>query len=173
MSIPTTTTVYAFSGSLCRIHEFETADGLRYCVTIFSLDDYKHLHFPHDEYKCLMSKLYAHLSTQAILPTPTTINSDTSKLSVNRQSPDDFKIKFGSNCLNIGSVTALGLVNTSPFNNVDVYSIMKKNPLACDLKLDICTCTMCPVFKRLVDYEATVLMRFPDRKPENVILFHY
>lgn len=172
MSTPTATTEYAFSGSLCRICEFETADGLRYCLTIFSLDDYKHLHFPHDEYKCLMSKLYALLSTQTIIASAS--NSDVLKSNFNALSinqlpfDDDFKIKFGGVCLNIGPVTAFGLVNTSPYESVDVFSLAKKH-FVCDPKWDICTCAMCPVFKRLIDYEAAARMIFPDRNPQNVI----
>lgn len=73
VSRPSTITEYAFSGSLCRIREYETADGLRYCLTIFSLSDYKHLHFQHDEYKYLNSKLYALLLTQAIIPSASTL----------------------------------------------------------------------------------------------------
>lgn len=170
MSIPTTINVYAFSGGLCRIHAFETGDGSRYCLTIFSLSDYKHLHFPHDEYKWLIRKLYAHLSTQAIFPTAS--NSDARKL--NDVSikllpfDDDFKIKFGRHNLTIGPVTAFGLVKTSPFADIDVFSVNKKNHITCDPKLDICICKTCPVFSRLIEYEARGQRLF-HRKPENVI----
>lgn len=51
---PTVKAEYAFSGSLCRICEFKTADCVRYCITIFSLSNYKYLHFPHEEYKLLI-----------------------------------------------------------------------------------------------------------------------
>lgn len=164
MNTPTTTKEYAFSGSLCRVHQFETADGLRYCLTTFNLYDYKHLHFPHNEYKYIISKLHALLSTT------TASNSNVEKLNVNvnalsiKQLPfdDDFKIKFGGECLNIGPLTAFGLINTSPFENVDNI-----NHFVCDSKWDICTCAECPVFKRLVDYEAVAT-----GKLENVILYH-
>lgn len=158
---PTTTIEYAFSGSLCCIHRFETVDGLRYCLTTFSVHDYTHLHFPHDEYKYLIDKLYALLSTKTSSEVGK-LNGST--LSIEHLPCDEFKIKFGGNCLNIGPVTAFGLVNTSPFENVDVLSLNKIHYL-CDSKWDICTCATCPVFKRLVDYEANALTE----KPENVI----
>lgn len=171
MSIPSTITEYAFSGSLCRIHKFETVDGLRYCLTIFSLSDYKHLHFPHEEYKYLINKLYALQYTQAIFPSEGNQNLNDSVLSVTHIPFDEnFKIKFGKHTLTIGSVTAFGLVKSSPFTDVDVFHI-NKNQLTCDTKWDICTCRTCSVFKRLIDYEATALTRFLDRKPENIILF--
>lgn len=146
---------YAFSGSLCHIREFKTADGSRYCLTTFNLADYTHLHFPHDEYKYLLSQLRILLSTQTVLPTVSNLDN---ALSI-KQLPfnDDFKIKLRSECLNIGPVTAFGLVNTSPFDNVDNF--------ACDPKLDICTCGMCPVFKRLVDSTDSA-----QREQVNVIL---
>lgn len=151
MSIPTTTTVYAFSGSLCRIHKFETADGLRYCLTIFSLSDYKHLHFPHDEFKLLIIKLYALLSTQSIFP----IASKSNVLNIKQLSFDgDFKIQFGRHNLSIGPVTAFGLAKTALFADVDVFSV-NKNQLTCDSKWDICTYEKCPVFNRLIEYEAS------------------
>lgn len=162
VSTPIAITEYAFSASLCRIREYKTFDGLRYCLTVFSLADYRQLHFPFDEYKCLMVKLYTLLSMRAIFP-PT--HSDTCKLNVNalslKQMPltgGDFKIKFGRNCLNIGPVTAFGLVNTCPFDDIDIFSVANKKDLVrfgCDRKWDICTCGMCPVFKRLVDFEST------------------
>lgn len=135
ISIPTLVAEYAFSGSLCRIHEFETEDGTRYCLTVFSLPDYRHLHFPHDEYKWMITKLYALLSTQAILP----IASKSETLSIEQLPSDgDFKIIFGNHCLTIGSVTAFGLVNTTPFADVDVFSI-NNTSFTCDSKWDICT----------------------------------
>lgn len=168
LSIPTTILEYAFSGSLCRIREFQTMDGLRCCLTIFSLSDYKHLHFPYNEYKWLISKLYALLSTQAILPTA----SKTDTLSIKHLTFDgDFKIVFGNSRLNIGSVTAFGIVKTSPFTDVDDCSV-NKNHFTCDFKWDICTCKTCPVFKSLIEYEATALQRFSEHKMENVIFFN-
>lgn len=144
MSTPTAITEYAFSGSLCRIRKFETVDGSRCCITIFSLSNYKHLHFPHDEYMWLIIKLNELYSTQTRLPTAS--NSDV--LTV-RQLPfdGDFKIKFGIRSLIIGPVTAFGIVNTTPFTNVD------KNQFICEAKWDICTCKTCPAFKRLIDFE--------------------
>lgn len=145
-------TKYAFSGSLCRIREFQTFDGSRYCLTVFSLANYKHLHFPHDEYHKLISELYALLSTRAILP-----NVQKSKINALSIKPilfdTAFKIVFGGNYLIIEQVTAFGLVNTSPFDKIDVFSI-NENHLTCDPELDICTCQTCPVFKRLVDFQA-------------------
>lgn len=167
---PSTTKEYAFSGSLCRIREFETADGLCYCLTTFSLADYKHLHFPHDEYKCLIRKLYALLSTQALLPIAS--NSDAPKLCIKQRLPldDGFKIKFGGGCLNIGPVTAFGLVNTSPFESVDVFFSVNKNNFACDPKRDVCICATCPVFKRLIDFEAAAALKiFSEQNPQNVV----
>lgn len=163
MSTPSIITEYAFSGSLCRIHEFKTLYGTRCCLTIFSLSDYKHLHFPHDEYKCLIRKLYMLLSTQAILPSASNSNVQFTI----KQLPDDedFKIKFGIHSLTIAPVTAFGLVKTTPF-----YPVNKKL-ITCDFKWDICTCKKCPVFKRLIDYEIAAAVRFSYRRPENVILF--
>lgn len=174
MSAPTATKEYAFSGSLCRIRAFQTLDQSFYCLTIFNLDDYKHLHVPHDEYRCLLNKLFAILSTQATLPTAS--NPNVNALSIKQRPFDgDVKIKLGDNYLNIGRMTAFGLAHTSPFADVDIFPVkQKKNSLACDPEWDVCTCTMCPVFKRLIDFEATALMRFPPhRRPENVILFHH
>lgn len=168
MDTPSSISEYAFSGSLCRIHQFKTADGMRYCLTVFSLSDYKHLHFPHEEYKWIICKLYALLSTPAILPSA---KYSESVLTI-KQLPfvDNFKIIFGTHCLTIGPVTAFGLVNSTPFADIDVFSVGKKH-FTCDPKWDICTCKTCPVFKRLIDFEATALMRFLQRRPENVILF--
>lgn len=161
---------YAFSGSLCCIREFETVDGLRYCLIIFSLSDYRHLHFPHEEYKNIISKLYALQSTHAILHNTSVSNPDV--LTV-KQIPfnNDFKIKFGIHGLTVGPVTAFGLVKTSPFTDVDVFSSVNKNHFTCDSEWDICTCKTCPVFKRLIEFEATAVMKFPQPRPENVILF--
>lgn len=167
----TTISEYAFSGSLCRIREFETEDGARYCLTIFSLSDYKHLHFPHDDYKLLIIKLNVLLSPHAVVP----IVSDSGmsilnecKLSI-RQFPfdTDFKIKFGIHRLSIGPVTAFGLVKTSPFTDVDGFSV-NKNHFTCDFLSDICICKSCPVFIRLIEYEANAFLQ---RRPDNVIFF--
>lgn len=167
MSIPTAIREYAFSGSLCRIREFETLDGLRYCLTVFSLSDYKYLHLPHDDYKLLISKLYALLSTQAIYPTAS--NSDVLNI---KQIPfdGDFKIEIGRHMrLTIGSVTAFGLVKSTPFTDFDVFS-NNKNRFTCDSKWDICICKECPVFTRLVEYEESAQKLFSVRRPVNVIL---
>lgn len=135
ISTPTTTTEYAFSGSLCRIREFQTMDGSHYCLTVFSLSVYKHLHFPHDEYKWLISKLYALLFPSAIKPHACNSNA----LTIKQQPFDgDFRIKFESDSLTSGPVTAFGLVKTVPFADVDVFSV-SKNQIACDSKWDICT----------------------------------
>lgn len=167
MSKPTSVNECAFSGSLCRIREFKTDDGLRYCLTIFSLADYKHSHFPHDEYNSLISKLNILQSSCAMLPTA--CKSDTLDV---KQIPfvSDLKIKFGIHNLTIGPVTALGLVETSPFTNFDDFSVNKKK-FSCDSKWDVCTCKTCSVFKRLIDFEATVMKQIPQCRPKNVILF--
>lgn len=163
---------YAFSGSLCRICEFQTVDGLRYCLTVFSLSDYKQLHFPHDEYKLLISKLHACLSTKAIFPTNTS-NSDAQKLdkmSIKLLPFDgDFKIEFGRHILFVEPVTAIGLVKNTPFADFDAFSA-DKTRFTCDSNWDICTCKTCPVFSRLIDFEAKAQQLFAHRKPENVIL---
>lgn len=166
---PTTIAAYAFSGCLCYIRHFETLDGLRFCLTIFSLSDYKHLHFPHDEYKLVISKLYALQCIQSILPS--TSNSDVQKLIVKQQRPfiDDFKIKFEKHILTVGPVTAYGLVKTAPFRVNDVFSI-DKTPFTCNPEWDICICRRCSVFKRLFEFESTVISKFYHRKTENVIL---
>lgn len=160
---------YAFSGSLCRIREFKTVNDVRYCITIFSLSDCKYLHFPHEEYKLLIKKLYTHLSPQSISSTSST--TFLSSLSV-KQLPfnGEFKIKFCEHNLTIGPVTAFGLVKTSPFAFVDIFSI-NRNRFTCDPKWDICTCKMCPVFSRLIDFEKSAREIFPQRKPESVICF--
>lgn len=100
MSTSTTTKEYAFSGSLCRIQEFIPFDGYQryYCLIIFSLSDYKHLHFPHYEYKCLMCKLHALQSTHAIMPPTHTSENNTTTI-VQKSSNENFKIKFGNHNL--------------------------------------------------------------------------
>lgn len=158
VSKPTVMREYAFSGSLCRIREFETLDGLRYCITIFSLSNYKKLHFPHDEYKMLMCKIPTLLSVQtiAIFNNSTWLKSNESKLSVELiPFNDDFKIKFGIYHLTIGPVTAFGLLKTTPFTS-DHFAFTEEKPFTCDSKWDICVCKSCPIFKRLVDFELTV-----------------
>lgn len=159
----------AFSGSLCRIREFETVDETRYCLTIFSLSDYKHLHFPHEEYQCLIKKLYAHLTPNTIWPN--VCAEDDHAPSV-RQLPfqGELKIKFGVHKLSVGPVTTLGLVKTAPFSYADVFTI-NESQLKCDPKWDICTCGICPVFNRLIEYESKAMKLFARRRAENVILF--
>lgn len=163
--VPTTTMEYVFNGSLCSIREFQTLNGSHYCLTIFSLYDYKHLHFPNDEYKWITSKLYALLSTTAIKSNAT--NSDVLTI---KQQPfnSDFKIKFGKQNLTIGSVTAFGLVKTTPFTDF-VVSSDNKNRFTCDSKWDICICGTCPVFRRMCDFEARAREIFPQRRPVNVV----
>lgn len=163
---PVVETVCAFSGSLCRIREFETVDEKRYCLTIFSLVDYKHLHFPHEEYQYLIKKLYAHLSPNTIWP-----NAADDHEPYVSQLPfqGDLKIKFGVHNLVMGPVTTLGLVKSAPFTYADLFSI-NESQLKCNPKWDICTCGTCPVFNRLIDYESEALKLFA-RKATNVILF--
>lgn len=163
VSIPSVTREYAFSGSLCCIREFEIMDGSRYCLTIFSLADYKTLHFPHDEYKILMRKLSEHLSTQTIAASK---KSNDCRLSV-EQLPfnGDYKIKIGIWNMAIGTLTAFGLLKTMPFTNVI------DNSVTCDSKWDICACKSCPVFQRLKDFETAANEYIAYRKPENIIFF--
>lgn len=167
VSTPTVTREYAFSGSLCHIREFEIMDGSGYCLTIFSLSDYKHLHFSHDEYKILMRKLCVQLSTKAIAALN---NSNDSRLSI-EQLPfnGDWKIKFGIGNMTIGPVTAFGLLKTAPFtfdkNKNDAITANEEH-FICDPKWDICACKSCPVFRRLNDFETTA-----NCKTENIILF--
>lgn len=170
-SNPVVETECAFSGSLCRIREFETVDETRYCLTIFSLSNYEHLHFPHEEYQCLIKKLNAHLSPNTIWPNVDTVNDHEPHVS---QLPfeDDLKIKFGVHNLAVGPVTTLGLVKTAPFTYTDAFSI-NESRFKCDPKWDICTCGMCPVFNRLIDYESKALKLFARRKASNVILFPF
>lgn len=174
---PTKISEYAFGGSLCRIQEFETLDGLRYCLTIFSLGDYKHLHFPHEEYKLLCAKLNTLHSTRSIISCASKSNdSAAAAASVSvKQTPFDniFKIKFGGELLNVGPMTAFGLLKTAPFSDdiVDVFSSDDRKSFTCDAKWDICICKTCPVFQRLLEFETTVLTKFAHRKIEDVILF--
>lgn len=158
---------YAFSGSICRIREFQTDDGLRYCLTTFSLYDYKHLHFPHYEYRYITQNLYALQSAYAILPTAYHSN----ELSI-IQLPFDgtYKIKFGADTLKFGPVTSFGIIKSAPFADIDIFSI-NRTSFTCDDKWDICTCQNCPVFKRLVDFEKAALLKFSNRSIETLILF--
>lgn len=168
MEAPTFIQEYVFGGSLCRICEFETLDGLRYCITIFSLSDYKHLHFPHDEYKLFISRLYMLLYPQTILPTPSNHNSS-ANFTIGQTPPvGDFKIKFEKQSFIVGPVTAFGLVNTAPFTDFDVSSAVKMD-FACDSKWGICICERCPVFRRMCDFELSAREIFPHRKPVNIV----
>lgn len=163
MNTPTAIIENVFSGSLCRIRKFETLNGLRYCLTVFSLSDYKHLHFPHDEYEMLIAKLHACLSTHTILP----IACNSNVLSIKQEPFDgDFKINFGEHRMTIGSLTAYGLVKTAFFSDV---SYANKKQFTCDSKWDICICKTCPAFSRLIDFESTALKLFARRKLKNLI----
>lgn len=155
--MPTEINEYAFSGSLCRIREFETSDGPRFCLTIFSLSDYKHLHFPHSEYKWLIDKIHACLSpNQAQFHV--TDNSDISSILKQITFEGDFKVKYEGCSLIIGALTAIGLGNTSPFS--DLQHVVNKKRLACNIKWDICTCKAYPVFIRLREFEASAQRLF-------------
>lgn len=157
MSIPSVINEFAFSGSLCRIREFRTADGSHFCLTIFSLSDYKHLHFPHDEYKLLIAKLYAQLSAHAIFPTA----CNSTMMSIKEQAfSGNFKVNFGGHRLTITPLTAFNLVKTTPFSNVFSADDHNTKLLTCDTKWDICTCKTCPVFSRLIEFEVSALKRF-------------
>lgn len=154
---------YAFSGSLCRIREFKTFDGLRYCLSIFSLSDHKRIHYPHDEYAWLVKKLLLHVSPQAIHPT--SYSDDRQKLNdieltIQHALYNDIKIKCGKKCLTVGIVTAFGLVRTAPrYLVANEFLNDVENVLACDPKWDICTCKNCPVFSRLREYELIASVR--------------
>lgn len=176
VNVSATISEHAFSGSLCRIREFETVDGKRYCLTVFNLGNYKHLHFPHYEYRCLVQKLNVLLTTQAILHA--SCYTDEEKLNGHamtiQQLPHngDFKIKFGIHRLQIGIVSAIGLVNFSPFDASASDTVSSvENHKTCDSQLDICVCKTCPVFLRLCDFEAAVLKRYPHRTSMNIIMF--
>lgn len=161
MSKPNVINEYAFSGSLCRVREFETADGIRFCLTIFSLSDYKHLHFPHDEYKWLISKLHACISPDHAIFQPL---DKTDVLSLEQITIEgDLKVKFEGYKLFIGSLTARGLLNSSPFSKF--YS----EQFRCNMKWDICICKTCPVFIRLSEFEASAQRIFAHRKSNNII----
>lgn len=136
---------------------------MRYCLTIFNISDSKHLHFPHDEYKLLCRKLYALQSTRTIFPS----GSDLVRV---KEQLHGFKIKFGSYTMRIGPVTAIGLVNTTPFTDVDVFSSIKPD-FTCIPELDLCVCKSCPVFKRLYDLEAVVLNVPEPPRLKNVLMF--
>lgn len=172
MSTPTAIAEYVFSGSLCRIRKFEKIDETCYCLTIFNLSDYKHLHFPHYEYELLSRKLSGCITTQTVLyrannPDMQKINDDV--LSIKLQPFDgDFKIKFVNQSLTIGPVTAYGIVNTHPFAGADVFSVDKIR-FTCDSKWDICICGTCPIFRRMCDFEASAREIFSQRKPENIV----
>lgn len=147
---PVTAHEYAFGGSLCRVRQFETVDGLRFCLTIFSLSGYKHLHFPYEEYKLLINRLNAHLSTNVIFSTWGNWNALTVKQHSEIED-GELKIKLGGQHFTIGPLTAIGLVNTSPF--------AFKKTFTCDNKWDICTCKKCLVFSRQLIY-----LVFPKQK---------
>lgn len=167
MGAPTSTKEYAFSGSLCCIREFEIMDGSRYCITVFSVSDYKQLHFPHEEYNILTSKLRALQSPQSVMPTT---NTSAGQKSLTIQQPStfdgDFKIKLGHFNLTIGPVTSFGILKTSPFDDA---AVANQKHFTCDSKWDICTCKSCPIFKRLIDYKANAKKKFMNRKTESIV----
>lgn len=173
---PTAITEYAYSDSLCRIREFETDDGLRYCLTVFNRNDYKHLHFPHEEYKYIVNKLNTFLSTKTIFPyekytEEMQLNDSCGVMNIKQLPFDgDIKIKFANHRMTIGPVTAFGLVKTTPFVDVNIFSEIKKQ-FTCDSYADICTCKTCPLFNRMIDIERSALLTFSHRTPETVILF--
>lgn len=168
---PTILSECAFSGSLSLVRQYETSDGLRFCLTIFNLYDYNHLHFPHDEYKLLIGYLYALQSTQTISPSKNGLDVQTFKehfLKIKRCSMNgSFKIKFGKYSLTFGPITAFGLVKTSPFSEVDVFFTNNAQHFTCIPECDICVCKKCPIFKRVVEFEA----EFRHCRPENVNFF--
>lgn len=154
---------YAFSGSLCRIRQFETMNGMRYCITIFSLCDYKQVHFTHYEYKYLIQKLYAQLNTRSIHPAANDYENAIDVI----YSPTNnkFKINLGAFNVIISPVTAFGLVMTMPFNDVNVFSD-NTGLSTCHSNIDICSCRTCPLFKRLIDFEAAAIDRFGSKTDE-------
>lgn len=111
--------------------------------------------------------LYVLLSTSAIKPT-----TDNSNVLTIKQQPfdGDFKIKFGSDSLTLRSTIAFWFIQTTPFDNINVFSV-NKDKIVCSVKWDICTCQTCPVFKRLIEFESAVVIKFPERILKNIILF--
>lgn len=166
--MPYVETEYVFSGSLCRVREFTTDDGKRFCITIFSLYDYKYLHFPHEEYKYIARRLYALQVDRAIAHRVYDSLNEKNLRITHSPIGGEVEIKLGTMCLTIGPVTAFGIVKTMPFTDIDVFSV-NKTSFTCDSKLDICTCKSCPAFKRLRDFESAALEQFGPRKLENVI----
>lgn len=155
---PTAVHEYAFSGSLNRVREFETLDGSRYCLTVFSLADYKHLHFPHEEYKELACKLHRAVSQQTSAVTKPEISSSSSPSQIAaNQIPcsEDFELKFQSYRMRVGPITAFGIVKTAPFERYNTVDANKHSSMLSSWmsKYDICICGSCEVFKRLIDFE--------------------
>lgn len=165
MRKPTAINVYAFGGSLCRVREFKTDDGSRFCLTIFSLSSYNYLHFPHDVYEMLIRRLHMHIYKRAI-DIPTTSKSNLLNIK-ELTAAGNFEIKFAGYCMSVGVLTAIGLENTSPFSNAAFYTDGK--PFSCERKWDICTCQKCPVFIRLLDFEMSARELLAQRKAVNVI----
>lgn len=91
-----------------------------------------------------------------------------------QQIPDngDFKIKFGIHRLQIGTVSAIGLVKFSPFAASAIDSVSSvENHKTCNSQLDICVCKTCPAFLRLSDFETAALKQYPHRSPMNIIMY--
>lgn len=153
MSAPTAMREFAFSGSINRVREYKTEmDGSRYCITVFSLHDYKYLHFPHEEYMELISKLYAATSPQTLAIN--TIPKKTSLIINQIPFTENFELRFGCYKLQIGPVTAFGIIRTAPFGDYCIQgNDYSSRSLTCMPKYDICVCGSCTVLKRLTDFE--------------------
>lgn len=132
---------HVFSGSLCRIRQFQPE---RYCLTIFSLGDKKHLHFSHEEYFYLIENLYNYILPKII--SLKHLNNPNDLLIEQLILQKGLKIDFEKFSLHIGPITLFGLVYTAPFLPVLKYE--------CNEKWDICICGLCDCYKRLLDFEA-------------------
>lgn len=171
MSKPTVIHKHAFGGSLCCIREFQTTYGIRCCLTIFSLSDYKILHFPHYEYKCIINTIFTHLSTETKINNPN--DSDVQVFTIKQLPFGELKIKIGEYTLKVGPVSAFGLLKHTPLSDFDSFTDKSAtNWNVCDSKWDICICKTCPVFKRLIEYEARARQITRQSKPQNVLFNH-
>lgn len=161
---------YVFRDTLCRIREFKTDDGLRYCLTLFDLLNCKHVHFQYAEYKSLISELWAQTTMQTIRYSEEMATRTTTNPILSVVPPfvitDDFKIKLGKHNLNIAAVTGFGLIKTSPMDERDVYCNESKNIPACDFELEICTCKGCTLYSRLNAAEVIALNRAAERRKQ-------
>lgn len=142
---------YAFGKSLCRIREFETLDGSRYCLTLFRLYDYKYLHLPHEEYMHTINKIRKLYTPHAFWHLEIRDDPD---ITVKQLSNGQYNIKFGCISMHFGKGTAYWLQCSAPF--------LDKRPITCCVQLDVCACEMCPAFDRLIKYEVATKRIFDE-----------